>query len=279
MVDGLVDSLPVPGASLHFKVRGTGPLLLMLQGGDGDAEGTDALADRLVDRYTILTYDRRGLSRSPIDPDMGMPDLATHSDDAARLIAATTDEPVLVFGTSLGALLGLDLVAHHPERVPRLVAHEPPVTELLSEQEREAAVRSQEEVEETYRRDGIAAAMRQFMVISDINFDDREPDIEVPRPKPERVANLGFFLTHDAPSVRRYRIDGPALLQVAARVVPGVGASSGGSLAQNCAVALAGFLGRPLVEFPGGHSGFAFRPQASAVVLDRVFAGEPPTSE
>lgn len=150
---------------------------------------------------------------------------------------------------------------------------------MLPEQEREAAVRSQEEVEETYRRDGIAAAMRQFMVISDFNLDDREPNIEVPRPKPERVANLGFFLTHDAPAVRRYRMDRAALLKVAVRVVPGVGASSGGSLAHGCAVALAGFLGQPLVEFPGGHSGFALRPKAFAAVLDRVLAGAGPGSE
>src|SRR5216683_8074038 len=58
--------LSVPGATLYYRTRGSGPLLLMLQGGDGDADGTDALTDHLVNGYTVLSYDRRGLSRSPI---------------------------------------------------------------------------------------------------------------------------------------------------------------------------------------------------------------------
>jgi pimeloyl-ACP methyl ester carboxylesterase len=50
---------------LTYKVRGTGPVLLIIQGGAGDADGSDRLADRLIDAYTVVTYDRRGLSRSP----------------------------------------------------------------------------------------------------------------------------------------------------------------------------------------------------------------------
>jgi pimeloyl-ACP methyl ester carboxylesterase len=71
-------SLAVPGATLYYQTKGKGPLLLMLQGGDGDADGTDALAGHLVNRYTVLTYDRRGLSRSPIDF------FLTHDASAAR---------------------------------------------------------------------------------------------------------------------------------------------------------------------------------------------------
>ena len=67
MTPTTVDTLPVPGASLYYKVQGSGPLLLMLQGGDGDAEGSDGVAAHLIDRYTVVSYDRRGLSRSKLD--------------------------------------------------------------------------------------------------------------------------------------------------------------------------------------------------------------------
>ena len=49
------DTLQVPGASLYYEVRGSGPLLLILQGGDGDANSSDSLADHLVDYYTVVT--------------------------------------------------------------------------------------------------------------------------------------------------------------------------------------------------------------------------------
>jgi pimeloyl-ACP methyl ester carboxylesterase len=261
--------LPVPGAALHYKVRGNGPLLLLLQGGDGDADASEAIAGRLAGGYTVLSYDRRGLSRSPVS-DLAAPvDMAVHSEDASRLLAALGSEPALVFGVSLGAVLGLDLISRHPEQVRLLVAHEPPATGLLPEPGRGQAVRDQEEVEEIYRREGTAAAMHKFVAMAGIRFDDREPDIAIPRPRPERSANLEFFLAHDAPAVRRYQLDLPALHRAAARIVPAAGTGTQ-AFPRDCAQALADELGRPLAEFPGNHSGFILRPRAFAARLREI---------
>ena len=261
--------LPVPGATLHYKVRGNGPLLLLLQGGDGDADAADALAGHLADDYTVLSYDRRGLSRSPVS-DLAAPvDMSTHSEDASRLLAALGSEPALVFGVSLGAMLGLDLISRHLEQVRLLVAYEPPATGLLPEPGRGQAIRDQEEVEELYRREGTAAAMRKFVAVAGIRFDDREPDIAIPRPRPERIANLEVFLARDAPAVHRYQLDLPALHKAAARIVPAAGTSTQ-AFPRRCAQALADELGRPLAEFPGNHSGFILRPRAFATRLHEI---------
>jgi pimeloyl-ACP methyl ester carboxylesterase len=273
--------LRVPGGTLHYKIRGAGPLLLMLQGGDGDADGTDALAEYLADQYTIVSYDRRGLSRSPLDNPHATVDLVTHSDDAARLLTAVTGAPALVFGGSLGALLGLDLVSRHPRLVRLLVAHEPPATELLPPRERQQAVADQEEIEQLYRTGGVAAAMQRFVAVAGADVNDREPDVALPRPRPERIANLEFFLTYDAPAVRRYRLDRAGLRAAANRIVPAAGHTSATGFAHLCARALAEELGRPLAEFPGGHSGFVLRPRAFATrlreVLDDATRPEPRT--
>ena len=266
-----VARLPVPGARLHYKIRGNGPLLLLLQGGDGDADGTDALTDHLTSRYTVLSYDRRGLSRSPASDPAAAIDIATHSEDASRLLAALTSDPALVPGTSIGAVPGLDLISRHPGQVRLLVAHEPPATDLLPGPERGQARRDQEEVEELYRREGLAAAMRTFVAVAGIRLDDRELDVSIPQPRPERIANLEFFLTRDAPAVRRYRPDLPALREAAARIVPAAGASTQ-AFPRHCAQALAGELGRPLAEFPGGHTGFMLRPRAFAARLHEILA-------
>jgi pimeloyl-ACP methyl ester carboxylesterase len=259
-------NLAVPGATIYYKTQGYGPLLLILQGGDGNADASNVLAAGLTDHFTVVSYDRRGLTRSPVDDPSAPVDPTTHADDAARLLAAVTDQPAAVFGTSLGALIGLALLSRHPEQVRLLVAHEPPVTELLAEPERSQTQRGREEVEATYRSEGVAAAMKKFVALAGLRFDDLEPGVTLPEPKPERLANLEFFLSHDAPAARRYRLDLAALVLVADRVVPAAGRDTEG-FPRHCAEALAARLRRPMIEFPGTHNGWLLRPREFAARL------------
>src|SRR5262249_26999080 len=96
-------TLSVPGASLFYKVLGSGPLLLLLPGGSGDAEAFNSIAGHLADQFTLLTYDRRGLSRSELEDPAKTPGIETHSDDAYRLLVALAPAPALVLGSSIGA--------------------------------------------------------------------------------------------------------------------------------------------------------------------------------
>ena len=268
MTEGIV---AVPGADLYYRLRGSGPLLLIIQGGDGDAEASDGLAGHLLDFYTVLTYDRRGLSRSKLHDGAPPPSgLETHGDDVHLLLAAVATEPVSVLGSSIGALIGLELVSRHPEQVRAFVAHEPPSPALLSGAERANAERFQQEVEDLYAREGVAAAMRKFVTaLSD--FSDREPDVELPRPGPLRAANLDFFLAHDTGAVSRYRLDIPALKSAPTRIVPAAGRTSREIWTHHCAARLAELLGVEVAEFPGGHNGFVLHPRAFAARLREVF--------
>src|SRR5262249_59794224 len=128
------NTLRVPGAALYYEVGGSGPVLLLICGGVYDAAGYAALAERLAGRYTVVTYDRRGNSRSPLDGPPAPQRIQVHGDDAHRVLSAvgvTASEPAHVFGNSSGAMIGLELAARHPEQVRTLVAHEPPIFELL----------------------------------------------------------------------------------------------------------------------------------------------------
>ncbi len=71
--------LAVPGATIYYKTQGHGPLLLLLQGGDGDADASDSLAAGLINHFTVCSYDRRGLARSPVDDPSAPVDLTTHA--------------------------------------------------------------------------------------------------------------------------------------------------------------------------------------------------------
>ena len=89
MTTAITNTLRVPGAQLHYEVRGSGPLLLLICGGVYDADGYAGLAHHLTDSYTVLTYDRRGNSRSPLDGPPAPQSIQVHGDDAHRLLSQT----------------------------------------------------------------------------------------------------------------------------------------------------------------------------------------------
>ena len=269
--------LEVAGASLYYTVRGAGPLLLILQGGL-EMPTSHGIANDLSGSYTVATYDRRGLSRSTLDE---MPEalrLEVHSEDAHRLLAELTSEPALVFGSSIGALIGLDMVARHPEQVRALIAHEPPAYDLLSDAEREQAERTYDEIQEAFRCEGVAAAMKMMAAVNRVDFDDREPDVQLPpltggaaaQASAQRATNLRFLLACDVPAVRHYRLDMAALKAAAYQIVPAAGRTSQEAWPHHAAVELAERLGTKPVEFPGGHTGYMLRPKAFAQRLREV---------
>jgi pimeloyl-ACP methyl ester carboxylesterase len=266
--------LDVPGAKLYYKRQGSGPVLFTLQGGAGDADGSDGLAAAIGDRYTVISYDRRGLSRSQIGDPAAPITVTTHSDDASRLLAALTGGPAYVFGSSLGALIALDLAAAHPEQVRLLVAHEAALTGLLDEPERGQLKQRQRDIEATLENEGLVPAMQKLIAIAGGFGTDPDPEVQPGRPAGDRVArhaaNMQFFLGHDAPSAHRYQLDIDALRSVSERIVPAAGQLSRGMMPYRCAQSLARLLGRQLQEFPGNHTGYVSRPRAFGEELHHV---------
>ena len=76
------------GARLHVERRGSGPALLMISGGGGDAARYTAVARLLATPHTVLTYDRRGNagSRPAAGPPAGDLMMGQQSDDARAII-------------------------------------------------------------------------------------------------------------------------------------------------------------------------------------------------
>jgi len=68
----------------------------------------------------------------------------------------------LLFGSSAGAVVGLALVTAHPARLRTLVAHEPPLVELLPDSTQGRARFA--DVYDIYRSGGAGKAMGKFMV-------------------------------------------------------------------------------------------------------------------
>lgn len=275
------NTLRVPGAMLSYEVRGRGPILLLIPGGGNDAHHAfEGIARCLADRYSVIIYDRRGLSRSTLDDPQEEQQVETHSDDAHRLLAALGSdyEPAYVFGSSGGAIVGLDLIARHPEQVHTLIAHEPP-THLLSEHD---PIQVMRRIRETYLREGIGAALQQLMAQPGLKPDGHEMDIDRPEPVDQKqrdqfINNAIFLFDREFPMYDRYQLDFAALKSASAqsRLVIAGGASNHEDEAYWSAIAVAERLGTTLVEFPGRHVGYVTNPAVFAQRLHEVLSKTP----
>ncbi|MCL5998242.1 MAG: alpha/beta hydrolase [Chloroflexi bacterium] len=245
----------------------------MIPGGDGGGNGFNAVANLLAGQYTVVTYDRRGAYRSTLDDTAQDVRLEMHSDDAHHLLAALTTEPAYIFGSSAGALIGLDLAIRYPAQVRMLVTHEPPVEGLLPDFDQ-----FQADLLETYRQEGGLAALRKFMTQLGVNYAQREPGVELPPSSTESATKRGdALIAYTFMAVHRYQLDLAALATTPARVVLAAGSAGQSSLGYRCASAVAERLGTTLVEFPSHHAGYMSHPQTFAEKLRDVLGDEPGT--
>lgn len=266
-------TLTVPGALLHYQVHGTGPLLLISQSGEGDADRTTDLVAHLTHSYTVVTYDRRGLSRSRLDaPEQGAT-LAEHADDVHRLLASLTDTPAVMLGCSLGAVIGMHAAVQHPEQIHTLIAHEPVAPRLLPDDERARHERELAALQDLYLRKGLAAALPEIARTLGIDpaATDTEPDL-TPQPiNALRAANFDYFIRHDFTAVIHDTLDIDALKGISTHIVPAVGHTTPRTVFDyRAATALAALLGRELHELPGGHNGNTSHPRAYATRLREI---------
>lgn len=271
MSQSSTDTLKVPGATLHYEVRGRGPVLLLIPGGPADAGGFAPIRDVLSNRYTVVTYDPRGLSRSPLECEPQDTTVETFADDAHWLLASLGNEPAYVHGDSGGALVGLELISRHSEQVRTLIAHEPPLTCLLDDAEEHA--RFAREVYNTYLAEGIGPAMGKFSAWAGLEGDPPEPPVEQTPEMAESMArmqkNLDLFLAHMWVPLLNYA---PDISRLRSRsIVVATGEASEGQLAHRAALALAERLETEPTVFPGGHSGIGSQPEVFAERLHEVF--------
>ncbi|MFJ5829369.1 alpha/beta fold hydrolase [Streptomyces sp. NPDC093089] len=267
-------TLDVPGATLHYRVEGSGPVLLLSQSGEGDADRTVDLVPHLADRFTVVTYDRRGLSRSTLDSPARPVTMADHADDATRPLAEVTDEPALMAGFSMGAAIGLQVVARHPGALSALVAHEPVMPNLLPDADRDDHVAELTAIRTAYADGGLAAAFPA--IARHLGIDPAHEDTEdglTPQPMtPRRRANFGHFIGTEFTAVTSDTLHPDEPLRAAAlagtRIVPATGRTTPPQVhTYRCALALAARLDTRPVEFPGGHNGNTAFPRATARVL------------
>ncbi|MEU9577045.1 alpha/beta fold hydrolase [Streptomyces chilikensis] len=263
-------TLAVPGAEIYYEVRGEGPLLLLIGGGNSDASVYKRLAAVLASDHRVVTYDPRGNSRSVLDGPRVDQRVEQHADDALRLIRhlGGEDEPVNVFGSCSGGLVAMELTIRHAGTIRLAVAHEPPVLGILPDAERHLALL--DDIRDTHLREGMASALVKLQAL----HGGRPAP-----PLPEVHDNTDFFLTHFIRPFTRFVPDLAALGDVAHQVVWAGGHASREDLVHRPVLALAERFGRDVELFPGGHVGYARYPVDFAARLVELLTAAPGAAE
>lgn len=264
--------LDIPGASLYYETAGSGPVLLCVSGANGSADLWKPLARQLGKYFTVVTYDRRGFSRSILS---GSQDYAhrleTDADDAALLIAhVSPDEPATVLGNSSGAIVSLELLNRHPEAVRMLLAHEPPLLKLLPDYEQLMA--TQRDIYQTYRKYGAEPAVLRFAEF--IQAGDETTGLVRsfdPKRSPYAFANTLYWFEREFPYYVAHDLD---LFKLGAQrnklLLLNGHESNPSALQYRPNVVLSERIGLELHTVPGGHVGFAIHASKFATAVHDV---------
>jgi pimeloyl-ACP methyl ester carboxylesterase len=111
------------GTRIAFEKIGSGPALVIVGGALSHRNGGKPLAGKLMERFTVYTYDRRGRGESgdtkPYAVDREIEDLGALIEQAGNT--------AYLYGVSSGAALSLQTAAKlGPTKVPKLAVYEAP---------------------------------------------------------------------------------------------------------------------------------------------------------
>ena len=273
--------LETDGAAITYDVSGEGGRPLMMIGQPMDASGFVALREQFSDR-TVITYDPRGLGRSTRSDGRTDNTPETQAADVHAVIEAVGG-PVDLFASSGGAVTALELVAAYPDDVVTLVAHEPPIIDVLPDAP--AARRARDGFMNAYQAGGGGAGMAAFIQMSSWQGEYTDEYFALPLPDP---AQFGMPAEDDGKrddpllgtaslAITDYYPRVQALAAAPTRIVIAVGEETGDAFTGRTAVHTARLLGQEATVFPshhggfiGGEFGYAGKPEEFGVKLREV---------
>lgn len=265
-------TVAVPDGTIYYEVRGSGPLIALV-GAPMDSGPFGALADLLASDYTVLCPDPRAHGRSTVtdvDKD-STPEL--RADDLARVITHIGQGPAVVLGSSGGAITGLALAIDRPELVSTLIAHEPPLRELLDDRA-ELKART-DEIVTVYNTGDVIGAFRLFGAMTGLSMPEEMLEQMFGGERdPRSIASDDFFYRHELHATSGWQPSLDALRATPTTIVIGIGDESAGQFCDRTSRALGVELGIEPTSFPGGHAGFMEQPDAFAERVREVIGAD-----
>ena len=120
-----VEEIDTSGATIHARVIGTGPAVVMLHGFADTGDMWAPLATALAGQRTVVVPDLRGMGLSS-HPDGGY-DKKNQAHDIARVLDKLAIDKADLVTHDIGNMVGYALAAQYPARVSRWVVMDAPL--------------------------------------------------------------------------------------------------------------------------------------------------------
>ena len=121
--------VPANGTTIHVRVGGSGPAVLLIHGFGDTGDMWAPLATRLVKDHTVVVPDLRGMGLSA-HPETGYDKANEAKDIAAVLDALKVEGPVALVTHDIGNMVGYAFAAQNRNRVSRWVVMDAPLPGL-----------------------------------------------------------------------------------------------------------------------------------------------------
>ena len=255
------------GTVLYREVRGDGPPLLLIIGATGDAEWYAPVADLFADEHTVVTYDRRGNSRSPAPDGWTTTSIDEQADDAAALLRTLGLAPAAAFGSSAGATILTNMILRHPDVLRSAIVHEPDFPNAISDPE-DMEAKLTTVIQPAMAAGGPRAALEAFIrhIAGDAVFEGADPIA-----RERSLTNADLLFEVEMSNLLGYAPDPAALAASRVRVLAAAGIESKDHpilrYGYEASAWLARTLGVPLTELSGAHVPYVDRPQ---VFVDEI---------
>ena len=265
------------GCDLYYERYGEGPPLLLITGAGGDCAYYKGMANALASSHTVITYDRRGNSRSVLHGPPVPAEIAVQSGDAITVLQACGFDTATVFGNSAGAMIALDLAARCPQVAPVVVAHEAPVITTLPADDRQHDI--SRSVTRLLATQGWQTAFTELLIrageltLEQVGILLDPASLLPPGPQLDMMLRLAgnweYLVTCEVQSLFSYEPMYERLSAEDLRIVLAVGHDK--EERRICA-ALASRMGLESTAFPGRHTGPTDIPEKFATRLREVLA-------
>jgi len=117
--------IAVDGATIHTRIGGKGPAVVLLHGFGDTGDMWVPLATDLAKDHTVVIPDLRGMGLSSI-PDGGY-DKKTQAGDIRAVLASLGIEHSVVIGHDIGTMVAFAYASRYPQQTDRLVVMDAPV--------------------------------------------------------------------------------------------------------------------------------------------------------